>query len=81
MKASHGADAEKYANEIVSLKAVLELERQRAEVWNRIRESLFRPSTGNTSQGREARSVQELMNNLLNPGQGGAPGDPGQRKY
>jgi hypothetical protein len=73
VKASHGADAEKYANEIVSLKAVLELERQRAEVWNRIRESLFRPSTGNTSQGREARSVQELMNNLLNPGQGGAP--------
>jgi hypothetical protein len=76
VKTSSGADAVKYANQITSLKAVLDLEKQRAEVWKRIQESLGRPQGASTASGREARSVQELMNNLLNPGQGGAPEIP-----
>ena len=73
VKTSSGADAVKYANQISSLKAVLDLEKQRAEVWKKIQETLWRPQGASTASGREARSVQELMNNLLNPGQGGAP--------
>jgi hypothetical protein len=59
--------------EINQTQQLLDLDKQRAEVWKRIGESLFRPQGASTAQGREARSVQELMNNLLNPGQGGAP--------
>ena len=77
VKASHGADAEKYANEIVSLKTVLQLEQERAnlaeEFRRRLIEQNLHPSTGNLAPGREVRSVQDLINNLLNPGQGGAP--------
>jgi hypothetical protein len=77
VKASRGEDAQKYANEIVSLKAVLQLEQERSklaeEFRRRIAEQNLHPSTGNTAPGREARSVQDLINNLLNPGQGGAP--------
>jgi hypothetical protein len=73
VKTSSGADAVKYANQISSLKAVLDLEKQRAEVWKKIQETLWRPQGASTASGREARCVQELMNNLLNPGQGGAP--------
>jgi hypothetical protein len=76
VKTSSGADAVKYANQISSLKAVLDLEKQRAEVWKKIQETLWRPQGASTASGREARSVQELMNNLLNPGQGGAPDIP-----
>jgi hypothetical protein len=84
VKASHGADAEKYANEIISLKEVLELERQRTEERKRLQEFLFNPSRGNLAPVREARSVQDLINNLLNPGQGGAPDigiAPGSTNY
>ena len=73
VKTSSGADAVKYANQIASLKAVVDLEKQQAEWHKRYTEQLLHPSTGNTAPGREARSVQDLINNLLNPGQGGAP--------
>jgi hypothetical protein len=77
VKASRGEDAQKYANEIVSLKAVLQLEQERAKLAGEFRRRLveqnLHPSTGTTAPGREARSVQDLINNLLNPGQGGAP--------
>jgi hypothetical protein len=77
VKASHGADAEKYADEIFSLKAVLQLEQERAKLAEEFRRRLveqnLHPSTGSLAPGREARSVQDLINNLLNPGQGGAP--------
>jgi hypothetical protein len=61
------------AQQVSSLEKALELSKQQAEVWKRIEESLFRPQGASTAQGREARSVQELFNNFLNPGQGGAP--------
>jgi hypothetical protein len=79
VKTSSGADAVKYANQIESLKAVVDLEKQQAEWHKRYTEQLLHPSTGTTAPGREARSVQDLINNLLNPGQGGAPdiGIPG----
>jgi hypothetical protein len=64
------------AQQVASLEKALELSKQQAEVWKRIGESLFRPQGASTSQGREARSVQEVFNNLLNPGQGGAPEIP-----
>jgi hypothetical protein len=59
--------------EINQTQMLLDLDKQRAEVWKRIQESLLHPSTGTLAPGREARSVQDLISNLLNPGQGGAP--------
>lgn len=73
VKDSHGADAEKYADEIISLKAVIDLERQRADERKRLNEFILNPGSGNLGPGRNARSVQDLIGNLLNPGQSGAP--------
>jgi hypothetical protein len=73
VKEGHTEDAAIILKQINSTQALLDLEKQRAEIWQRIRKDVYRPSAGNTAPGREARSVQDLINNLLNPGQGGAP--------
>ena len=61
------------AQQVASLKAALELEKQRTEERKRLQEFILNPGTGNLGPVRERRSVQDLFNNLLNPGQGGAP--------
>jgi hypothetical protein len=73
VKNGNGADAVKYANQINSLN----LDKQRTEELEK-RLKLFQefglnPSRGSLAPGREARSAQDLFNNLLNPGAGGAP--------
>ncbi len=73
VKASNGADAEKYADQIASLKAVIELQKQSAEEHKRFTEFLLNPGTGSLTAGRERNSLQALIGGLLNPGQGGAP--------
>jgi len=65
------------AQQVSSLKEALRVDQERAKLAEEFRRRLveqnLHPSTGNTAPGREARSVQDLINNLLNPGQGGAP--------
>jgi hypothetical protein len=59
--------------EINQTERLIELGKQQIEVWKRIQETLLHPSTGSLSADLKASGAQSLINNLLNPGQGGAP--------
>jgi hypothetical protein len=65
--------AESLAQQVVSLKAAVELEKQRTEERKRLQEFILNPGTGNLGPVREARSVQELIGRLFGGDQGGAP--------
>lgn len=61
------------AQQVASLKAALELEKQRTEERKRLQEFLLNPGTGNLQPGRERRSVQDLIGRIFGGEQGGAP--------
>jgi hypothetical protein len=74
VKASHGEDAKKYADEIVNLKAVIELQKENAKYLfsssashRDFADFLRTPPTGNLGPGRDARGNASALSQFYNP--------------